>query len=70
MTKKDYVKAAQIVKDMANAAKDPSRVIGANQRHYEVMAATEASFAFVKLFEGDNPRFDKQKFLAACNEEN
>ncbi len=67
ITKKYYIKAANIVKDMARAAKDTSRVIGPNQRHYELMAATEASYAFVKLFEGDNPSFNKDKFLNACN---
>jgi hypothetical protein len=68
MTKKDYVKAAKIVQDMVSDAKDTSRVIGPNQRHYEMMAATEASYAFIKLFEGDNPRFNKEKFLVACGE--
>lgn len=66
MTKKDYIKAAKIVSEMCNDARSSSRVIGAKQRQYEENVAVEVADAFVKLFEGDNPRFNRSRFLEAC----
>lgn len=67
MHRKDYIKAAKIVKDMRDRANDPNRILGSTQKLYELTAATEASYAFIEFFKGDNPRFDEVKFLAACN---
>lgn len=66
MHRKDYVKAAGIVKKQRNEARSTSRVIGPKQRLYEESVAIELENAFVELFQGDNPRFDKNKFLDAC----
>jgi hypothetical protein len=51
MTKKDYIKASEIIKfhDGSPAIK-------------EILMS-----AFVELFRGDNPRFDVQRFLLACD---
>jgi hypothetical protein len=54
MTKKDYIKAAEIV----SQTKWDSKVKPAERKR---MAA-----AFVSFFQGDNPRFDRERFLTAC----
>ncbi len=53
MSKKDYEKAAAIVREMAAA--------GASTVEVSLVAT-----AFVRLFSGDNPRFDAQRFMQAC----
>lgn len=68
ITKKTYIKAAKIVNEKRNEARSTYRVIGATQRLYEENVAIELENAFIELFRGDNPRFDKKKFLAACGE--
>jgi hypothetical protein len=50
MTKKDYEKAAGIV-----------RALGVNAESRAVVTA-----AFIALFSDDNPRFDKERFIIAC----
>lgn len=55
MTRKHYIKAAQIVSDLKNDMTPIEHLRLAN--------------SFVHFFQNDNPRFDKKKFLAACNEE-
>ena len=70
ITKKTYIKAAKIVNEKRNEARSTYRVIGATQRLYEENVAIELENAFIELFQGDNPRFDKKKFLAACGESN
>ena len=50
MTKKNYIRAAEIVK-----THDGSRVV-------KVAIAQ----AFVSFFREDNPRFDNERFLTAC----
>lgn len=66
MTKKDYIKAAQIVSEMCKDARSTSRVIGPKQRLYEENVSVFVAEAFVKLFKGDNPRFSEDRFLEAC----
>lgn len=66
ITKKIYIKAASIVKKQRDEARDTSRVIGASSRLYEENVAVELENAFIELFQGDNPRFNKDKFLDAC----
>jgi hypothetical protein len=55
MTKKDYIKAAEIVSE----SKWDSKVKSAERQRL--------ADAFVRLFQGDNPRFNKERFLTACN---
>lgn len=52
MTKKDYEKAAKIVKQTL-MTRDPSY-------------AQVLSDVLIELFAGDNPRFDRGRFLKAC----
>lgn len=69
MTRKDYIRAAAIVKNKRTEARDFSRVIGGGQRQHEENVAIELENAFVELFQGDNPRFNRNKFLDACGSE-
>lgn len=69
MTKKDYIKAAKIVNDIRVHAQSLSRVSCARQIQDQENTAIEVENAFVLLFQEDNPRFNKQRFLAACNGE-
>lgn len=65
ITKRTYIKAAKIVNDI----RDGKRFISqprSGQAQYLESVAIEVENAFVNLFEGDNPRFDKKKFLDAC----
>lgn len=50
MTKKDYIKAAEIVKFHQG-----SKTVKVALAH-----------AFVEFFKGSNPRFDKERFLTAA----
>lgn len=63
-TRKDYVKAAEIVgkfwSDYYNA---PS---GSEEQLRKEMKARSIELAFVAFFSGDNPRFNESKFCVAC----
>jgi hypothetical protein len=52
MTKKDYIKAANIVRTAMWVRTNDERLCLAN--------------VFVEFFRGDNARFDKERFLTAC----
>ena len=52
MTRKDYVRAAEIVREV--------------QRNGTKSQASAVRQAFSSFFRGDNPRFDADRFLAAC----
>jgi hypothetical protein len=52
MSKKDYIRAAEIVKDIA--------------RFTSVEHASAVRQAFSRFFRGDNPRFDQDRFIEAC----
>lgn len=54
MTKKDYIKAAEIIAQ----TKWDSKVKPAER--------SRLAQAFVQFFAGDNPRFDRERFLSAC----
>lgn len=58
MTKKDYEKAATIVRDACLSGGSAWQ-----QR-------TAIENAFVELFKGDNPQFDEARFRAACQPKN
>lgn len=66
MTKKDYIKAAKIVKEIRSEAADTRRVIGASQRLYQENVSFEVEDAFVLFFQNDNPLFDERRFRQAC----
>lgn len=54
MTKKDYIRASVIVRNLP--------------RHSPALrtTATTCENAFVEFFRGDNPNFDESVFLGAC----
>lgn len=54
MTKKDYIRAAEIVRKLP--------------RHAATLRTTamQCENAFVEFFRGDNPSFDEVRFRAAC----
>jgi hypothetical protein len=54
MSKKDYEKAAALIRRMV---KNPE---------VNDLVTIEVMAAFIELFEGDNPRFDKDRFIKAC----
>ena len=54
MTRKDYIKAAEIARWQFS--------------HGEAKVFIGIREAFVELFRGDNPRFDVERFRAACEE--
>ena len=56
MTRKDYILAARIVRDML----DGRRPLLAR------MTAQDVADVLVVVFERDNPRFDEARFREAC----
>jgi hypothetical protein len=54
MSRKDYEKAAALIRRMV-----------ANPEVNDLVTM-EVMGAFIELFEGDNPRFDKDRFVKAC----
>lgn len=52
MSRKDYERAVEVVRDAAST--------GSNDEAMAVMAS------FVAFFRGDNPRFDRERFVKAC----
>jgi hypothetical protein len=67
MTRKDYIKAAEIIKNKRLASRDSNRIIGDHQRLYEENVATEMEETFIQFFQSDNPKFNKGRFSAACD---
>jgi hypothetical protein len=57
MSRKDYVRAAQLVADVRRECEKMKEPIP---------YATIQENAFVSFFLGDNPRFDADRFRAAC----
>ena len=64
MTKKDYVKAAEITKSYREFAVSVQRAGQVTASAAAQADAVEA--AFVALFRNDNPAFDVERFRAAC----
>lgn len=54
MTKKNYIKASELVKKI---------------RIHNPMDAQVVEKTFVNFFQDDNPRFDEQRFISACKNE-
>jgi hypothetical protein len=65
-SKKDYVKAANLV--LSRRSKNWENVDLADKLRGELFC-DELENTFVKLFSGDNPRFDEGKFRKACKGE-
>lgn len=66
MTKKDYIKLAQALKDSRTDNSEPSRklypvVVAASESQWK---DTVETIAFT--LQSDNPRFNRDRFLAAC----
>jgi len=63
MTRKDYNRAAKIVRDYRTTFSKP----GMGRSHDEVQKTTDAiENAFVDFFQEDNPRFDAYTFRQLC----
>jgi hypothetical protein len=56
MTRKDYIKAAEIVREAYVHQKNGN--------------GEAIEFAFVRLFAGDNPAFNETRFRNACKPDN
>jgi hypothetical protein len=63
MTKKDYKKAADIVRNLRQLSHKSSLV---DTNHHDASWMTQE--AFVSFFRDDNPRFDVERFREACND--
>lgn len=65
MTRKDYVRAAEIVRSLRKVAR---RVGNDNSGAsiYDMRQAQAVEDAFVSLFRGDNPAFSEDRFRSAC----
>ncbi len=63
MTKKDYVKAAKIVREVVTIANE--HPLG-YERMTGNLKAEAMMDAFIALFRDDNPNFDETKFREAC----
>ncbi len=62
MTKKDYVKFAEMVKyNRANTGTGMDETFAG----YRV-ACNDFAYAMADIFKEDNPRFDRDRFLKAC----
>jgi len=56
MTKKDYLRAAEVIRTELWVRNDDER---------ELLVGT-----FIDFFQGDNPRFNEERFRKACQNEN
>lgn len=61
MTKKDYVEIARIFKDTRRFHSTY------NKEGHATAKISDLEDAFVALLQSDNPRFDCERFLKACN---
>lgn len=67
MTKKDYEKAAKIVAKKRQTARTFSA--GSQKFRQAYQASNDVEDAFVEFFRNDNPRFDEERFIFACQRE-
>lgn len=66
MTKKDYQRAAKIVRSQLDAVKRNKK---SNMKPYDWEIIEQFLIgAFVAFFRTDNPKFDSERFRAACEE--
>ncbi len=71
MTRKDYQRAAEIVNEQWNATGilydvNNGKLTPEQVRAVLKLVATDMENAFVRFFQGDNPRFDEKRFREAC----
>jgi len=69
MTKKDYDKAAKIVKDLYVDAYENADPIGVDDDGFDVIDCRKplaVETAFIELFQNDNSKFDRDRFVKAC----
>jgi hypothetical protein len=66
MHRKDYIKAAELIKAKRVEARGTTHPKDGSQRVYEENVATEMEETFIQFFSNDNPRFDKKRFSQAC----
>lgn len=67
MTKKHFEMVAKVLNNRAIAITNS----GANnqEKHYALFELRNTMYNFSDEFEAENPRFDRQKFVEACNVE-
>lgn len=70
MTKKDYIKFAEMIKTRKNElirlideSASPTTIRAWEEREQEV---SDMSILIADIFADDNPRFDRSRFLRAC----
>lgn len=63
MTKKDYIAFASILRARLETAKGQGERSG---RAEAVTALLKTAADVADLFQAENPRFDRKRFLAAC----
>ena len=59
MTRKDYIKIARVIKDNTSTNEDISY---SSSRLYKYNLIDD----LIDIFEDDNPLFDRQRFINAC----
>lgn len=62
MTKKDYIRAAAVVRDQIQGSIDRDLLDRAELVHLHRTLVD----AMISFFQGDNPRFDADRFRDAC----
>lgn len=65
MTKKDYIKFAEMIKRCSDA----NHEIDGSINQWQSIAhdtLTDIAFEIIGIFESDNPNFDRERFLKAC----
>ena len=62
MSKKDYIRAAEIVREFRDGL-FPTR-------EFNELVASHIEQAFVDLFSSTNSRFDQERFIEACRKNN
>ena len=60
MTKKDYIEISDAISSQYHAPREPSETVIFRE------AITDVAYSLILVFESDNPRFDRAKFLTAC----
>lgn len=71
MTKKHFIRAAELVKSIRNGIQyGPTTIETSSERQGTIDAnfvrASWTAEAFIDLFSAYNDRFDRQRFLVAC----
>ncbi len=62
MTKKDYVRFAELIHGQVEEARHMPPAVADR----ELGVLVEVAVGMVRVFRADNPRFDRDQFMAAC----